>query len=379
MTDQLLYDIAITGGGVGGLTLAIQAARAGYTVILFEKNSYPFHRVCGEYISNESRNFLLQLGLPITAMKLPEISELLLTDLSGREYSFPLDKGGFGISRFQLDFVLYRIAADLGVCFYTDTKVLDINYKEDVFTLKTNKGNFCSRTAVGSFGKHSNLEIRRKHRNPLKAEKETKNYIGVKYHIRYPVPPNRIALHNFEQGYCGISMVEGGISCLCYLTTAANLKRSGNNIPAMEKNILYKNPALEKIFSEAEFLWEAPQVISNISFVPKNQMADHLLLIGDAAGLITPVCGNGMSMSMHAGKLAFDAMDAFLKGNISRPVMEEQYLRHWKQHFRKRLWAGRQVQQLMGQKTTTALALKTLAAFPFLARIVISATHGNDF
>jgi hypothetical protein len=33
----------------------------------------------------------------------------------------------------------------------------------------------------------------------------------------------------------------------------------------------------------------------------------------------------------------------------------------------------------MGQKTSTALALKTLAAFPFLARIVISATHGNDF
>ena len=134
MTDQLRYDIAITGGGVGGLTLAIQAARAGYSVILFEKNSYPFHRVCGEYISNESRQFLLQLGLPITEMKLPEISELLLTDLSGKEYSFPLDKGGFGISRFYLDFVLYRIAADLGVSFYTDTKVLDINYKGDVFT-----------------------------------------------------------------------------------------------------------------------------------------------------------------------------------------------------------------------------------------------------
>ena len=378
MTDQLRYDIAITGGGVGGLTLAIQAARAGYSVILFEKNSYPFHRVCGEYISNESRQFLLQLGLPITEMKLPEISELLLTDLSGKEYSFPLDKGGFGISRFYLDFVLYRIAADLGVSFYTDTKVLDINYKGDVFTLHTSRGNFCSSTAVGSFGKHSNLEIRRKHNN-LKIQKEAENYIGVKYHIRYPIPSNRIALHNFEQGYCGISMVEAGICCLCYLTTAANLKKSGNSIPAMEKNILYKNPALEKIFSEAEFLWEAPQAISNISFVRKTQVADHVLLIGDAAGLITPLCGNGMSMSMHAGKLAFKSLDAFLKGLISRQVMEEQYLWQWKQHFRKRLWVGRQVQQLMGQKSTTALALKTLAAFPFLASTLIGATHGRDF
>jgi flavin-dependent dehydrogenase len=379
MTDQLLYDIAITGGGVGGLTLAIQAARAGYSVILFEKNSYPFHRVCGEYISNESRQFLIELGLPVKAMKLPEISELLLTDLSGREYSFPLNKGGFGISRFHLDFVLYSIAADLGVRFYTDTKVLDIHFKEEVFTLHTSRGIFSSRTAVGSFGKHSNLEIQRKRSNPLKVQREAENYIGVKYHIRYLIPSNRIALHNFEQGYCGISMVEAGICCLCYLTTAANLKRSGNSIPAMEKNILYKNPALKKIFSEAEFLWEAPQVISNISFVHKNQVADHVLLIGDAAGLITPLCGNGMSMSMHAGKLAFDAMDVFLKGSISRQVMEEQYLRQWKQHFRKRLWVGRQVQQLMGQKSTTALALKTLAAFPFLSKLVISATHGSDF
>ena len=379
MANQLLYDIAITGGGVGGLTLAIQAARAGYSVILFEKNNYPFHRVCGEYISNESRQFLQQLGLPVTEMKLPEISDLLLTDLSGREYLFPLDKGGFGISRFQLDFLLYRIAADLGVCFKTETKVLDIRFKEEVFTLHTSRGNFYSRTAVGSFGKHSNLEIQRKRSNTLTVQREAENYIGVKYHIRYPIPPNRIALHNFEQGYCGISMVETGICCLCYLTTATNLKRSGNSIPAMEKNILHKNPALEKIFSEAEFLWEAPQAISNISFVRKTQVADHVLLIGDAAGLITPLCGNGMSMSMHAGKLAFEALDAFLKGLNSRQIMEEQYLWQWKQHFSKRLWVGRQVQQLMGQKSTTALALKTLAAFPFLASTLIGATHGRDF
>lgn len=379
MTDQMHYDIAITGGGVGGLTLAIQAAQAGYSVILFEKNSYPFHRVCGEYISNESRQFLLQLGLPVTEMKLPEISELVLTDLSGREYPFPLDKGGFGISRFHLDFVLYRIAADLGVCFKTKTKVLDIQFKEEIFTIHTSRGDFCSRTAVGSFGKHSNLEIQRKRSNSLKVKRETENYIGVKYHIRYPIPTNQIALHNFEKGYCGISMVEAGISCLCYLTTADNLKKSGNSIPALEKNILFKNPALEKIFSEAEFLWEGPQVISNISFAPKVQLAGHVLLIGDAAGLITPVCGNGMSMSMHAGKLAFEAMDSFLKGGISRPVMEAQYLLQWKQQFRKRLWAGRKVQQLMGQKTTTALALKTLSVFPFMAKMIIGATHGRDF
>ena len=75
----------------------------------------------------------------------------------------------------------------------------------------------------------------------------------------------------------------------------------------------------------------------------------------------------------------FEAMDSFLKGGISRPVMEAQYLLQWKQQFRKRLWAGRKVQQLMGQKTTTALALKTLSVFPFMAKMIIGATHGRDF
>jgi len=45
------YDIAIIGGGLAGLSLAILAANANYSVALFEKEAYPFHKVCGEYIS----------------------------------------------------------------------------------------------------------------------------------------------------------------------------------------------------------------------------------------------------------------------------------------------------------------------------------------
>lgn len=60
-----IYDIAITGGGLAGLSLAILQAKAGNSVVLFEKNSYPFHRVCGEYISLESWDFLESLGLPL--------------------------------------------------------------------------------------------------------------------------------------------------------------------------------------------------------------------------------------------------------------------------------------------------------------------------
>ena len=53
-----MYDVAILGGGLAGLTNAYLLTKVGYKVILFEKGSYPQHKVCGEYISNEALPFL---------------------------------------------------------------------------------------------------------------------------------------------------------------------------------------------------------------------------------------------------------------------------------------------------------------------------------
>ena len=50
-----MKNIGIIGGGLAGLTSAILLARKDFDVILFEEKRYPFHRVCGEYISNENR------------------------------------------------------------------------------------------------------------------------------------------------------------------------------------------------------------------------------------------------------------------------------------------------------------------------------------
>ena len=50
--------ITIVGGGLAGLTAAIHLSKIGYSVTLIEKNSYPKHKVCGEYISNEVLSYL---------------------------------------------------------------------------------------------------------------------------------------------------------------------------------------------------------------------------------------------------------------------------------------------------------------------------------
>src|SRR3954469_23020826 len=109
------YDAAIVGGGLAGLAAGIRLARLGHSVVLFEKEKYPFHKVCGEYISLESWNFLEQLGLPLSKMNLPMIKKLIVSSPGGKIIESNLDLGGFGISRYLLDFELSKIARQNGV------------------------------------------------------------------------------------------------------------------------------------------------------------------------------------------------------------------------------------------------------------------------
>src|SRR5580698_2955118 len=97
------YDVAIIGGGIAGLALSIDLKKRGYTVAVVEKGNYPRHKVCGEYISMESYNYLQSICPALTAHKLPVISNFKLTSGNNKEFTTALDLGGFGISRYLLE------------------------------------------------------------------------------------------------------------------------------------------------------------------------------------------------------------------------------------------------------------------------------------
>lgn len=373
------FDIAIIGGGLAGLSLSIQCANAGYSTLLFEKETYPFHKVCGEYISNESFPFLEKLGVPLTIWELPSITDLNISAPNGSSYQFVLPLGGFGVSRFKLDECLYQLAVSKGVTVLTSTKVQDINFTLNRFEIITDKGSYQSNIAAGSFGKRSNLDIHLSRPFAKAKPNALNNFIGVKYHIRYPHPTNQIALHNFENGYCGISEIENGECCLCYLTTADNLKKSENNIRVMEEKILSKNPLLKHIFNNAEFIYQKPLTISQISFQKKSQIENHLLCIGDAAGMITPLCGNGMSIALHGSKIAFQNIDYYFKNKHNRAVLEFAFEKQWQKQFANRIFVGRTIQRLFGNDRVTNLFLQSMQYFPILSKKLIKATHGNPF
>ena len=373
------FDIAIIGGGLAGLALSVQAARAGYRTVLFEKEQYPFHRVCGEYISLESWNFLEQLELPLSSMKLPIIKQLQVTAPNGKLFETALPLGGFGISRYKLDNELTQIAKVAGVVLLENHKVNHIEFNEDLFHIQAEGKIITSKMAVGSFGKRSNIDIKWNRSFIQRKPSKLNNYIGVKYHIETKHPEDVIALHNFDNGYCGISKIEDNRYCLCYLTTAANLSKYNNSIEKMQEEVLFRNPHLKQLFTNAKFLYSSPVIISQISFQHKTQVEQHVLMLGDAGGMITPLCGNGMSMALHSSKIAYACIDRFLQQQISRTAMEEQYQRMWHDQFALRLRTGRMIQRFFGKPAITNLFIESFRIFPQLARPLIRLTHGEKF
>ncbi len=373
-----MQDVIIIGGGLAGLVSALELARAGYAVTLVERKTYPFHKVCGEYVSNEVRPYVQSLGVDLSALGATDIRRFQVSAPSGRLLESSLDLGGFGLSRYVLDHELYQLGLAAGVQFILGKQVDNVTFDhpsrgDGRHAVTLNDGQtLTSRLVIGAYGKRANLDktLDRSFMHRFSP------YVGVKYHVRMDYPTDVIALHNFADGYCGMSAIEAGKYCVCYLTTRANLRRSGT-IPDLEQRVLHQNPHLRWVFENADFLYDKPEVINEISFAPKRAVEGHMLMAGDSAGLITPFCGNGMAMAIHGAKLAYGLSNAFLRGYLTRAELEQQYQQGWSAQFARRLWVGRTVQRLFGSAWLSELGVHLFAQFKPALRSVMRQTHGN--
>jgi len=370
------YDIAIIGGGLAGLATAIEQGNKGRKVILFEKKQYPFHKVCGEYISNESWGYLEHLGLPLKDWGLPQINQLKVSSAQGNELNQPLKKGGFGVSRYFLDNQLFQLAKKVGVEMFENTEITELQFENDQHIIKLDEKIVKAKLVVGSFGKRSKLDkqLERSHYQV----KQSRNYIGVKYHIEAALPSNLIGLHLFKNGYCGISKVEGtNRYCLCYLTLASELNHCNNSIEELENRVISKNKYLKE-YLDYPRIYKSPEVIAQLNFNPKSIIEQHVFMLGDAAGLITPLCGNGMSMALNAAHGFSIISDAYFSGKLNRSEFEKQYKKWWKNQFDLRLKTGRLLQHLFYQPVLLNPALKLLSKAKGLSNFLIGLTHGKD-
>ncbi|HTA83588.1 MAG TPA: NAD(P)/FAD-dependent oxidoreductase [Bacteroidia bacterium] len=371
---RMKYDVVIIGGGIAGLPLSIDLKKRGYHVAAVEKGNYPRHKVCGEYISMESYNYLLGICPALTELKLPIISNFKLTSGNNKEFTTKLDLGGFGISRYLLEDLLFKEAEKLGVVFMLNTKAHEISYEGEEYVVKTNKGDITARLLCNATGRKSNLKT------PNKTEaNKGPNYVGVKYHVKLPRNTDLIEIHNFPGGYCGISNVEDDKACLCYIVNSKYLNKVNNSIPQLEKAYLFKNKSLKKIFTTAEFVFTEPVTVSGINFLIKEPVTDDSFYLGDAAGSMAPIIGNGMSMGLRSASALANTIDQYLSSKITKPALVANYKDFWRKEFSARIKLSRYLQKLSEYSFLTKRTIDIFNVFPALAKGVIKQTHGKPF
>ena len=369
-----MKQVAIVGGGLAGLISAIELTKKGVPCRLFEKKVYPFHKVCGEYISNETVPYLKKRGLYPENFSPSQIANFQLSSVRGQTATMPLDLGGFGISRYAFDHYLFEKARAAGVDCHEATEVNNISFEDDFFTLRTSGITFHADVVLGTFGKRSRLDLN------LKRDFISKRspYVAVKYHVKTAHAHDLVTLHNFSGGYCGTVQVENDLVNICYLAKREILQECGS-IPEMEQRVLFRNPLLRDLWKNSDFMFQKPLVINEVSFATKEPVQSHILMSGDAAGMIAPLCGNGMAIAIHTAKLVSEVVANYCIGAIKRQAMEDSYRRIWRSNFSFRLRTGRWVQRLFGNDFLSEMAVRMMLASPTMSGKIIKRTHGSPF
>ncbi|WP_432670800.1 NAD(P)/FAD-dependent oxidoreductase [Flavobacterium sp. SM2513] len=365
--------ILILGGGLAGLTAAIHLSKLGHEITVIEKNEYPKHKVCGEYISNEVIAYFEWLELEHVPTQSHPINHFKLEIDKKNVSEVELPLGGFGISRYVLDDLLHQKAKSQN-CTFIHESVVEVKFHNDFFRITLDSGlEIETPIAIGSFGKRSTIDVNLQR----KFIQKKAHWLSVKSHYSGVYSDNLVGLYPFHGGYCGVSKVENNQLNVCYIVQTEVFKKF-KNIPDFTTHVLYENCGLKEILENSESVFENPLTISQISFDDKKAVENHVLMIGDSAGLIHPLCGNGMAMAIHSAKIASELIHNSLKNKtFSRDKLELQYQQNWNDTFKNRLKMGRVLSYFLLNPFLTKISLKTMTQFPSIFKYIIKKTHGN--
>jgi flavin-dependent dehydrogenase len=367
------YNVIIVGGGLAGLASAVHLSKKGLSVLLIEKNEYPKHKVCGEYISNEVLPYLKALDFNPFDFGAKNMVNFTLSTPKSRSISAKLPTGGFSISRYCIDWELSKKAKKYGTQIL-HVNVTDIQFENDQFEVFTSQSKqYTSEFVIGSFGKRSNLDVKM-NRGFIQ---KTSPFLGVKAHYKGDFPEDAVGLHNFVGGYCGISKVETDLVNVCYIADFKAFKQY-KTIDDFQKKVLSQNKYLKEVFDTYVLAFEKPLAISQVSFSEKQPVEKHILMCGDSAGMIHPLAGNGMSMAIRAAQMASEQILKFKSGEInSRKELEKEYTKIWNKEFSARLKSGHIIAKVFRLGLFSELIMLFLKSFPFILPYIIKRTHGK--
>ncbi len=359
------YDTIIIGAGLAGCSAAIQLASSGIRVLLLEQSRYPVHKLCGEFLSVEVMETFDRLGILESVRKAgaSSIRQAYLTTKSGQSFHHVLPGTALGLSRYKLDLILFERSAALGADCRDGVVVKSVSGGlADGFEVTTTQGDFTARTVLAAYGKKSALG-----RTPTRSP-----FVAFKAHYTGLDIPDLIELHAFEGGYCGLSAIESGQVNLCWIGHDRILQGDRALPPA-----LYTNPVLADRLSKMTRVQSSLNGLSQISLDIKPKFVRDVCQIGDTAGMITPLCGDGMAMALRSAELAVPFAVGFLNGKYSEVEFKRGYESAWNREFWLRLRVGKLMHQAFIQPSLADIGVGLCDRLPNLGAWIIQSTRGR--
>jgi flavin-dependent dehydrogenase len=369
------YDVVIIGGGLAGCSAARQLAQRHYDVCLLEQHTYPRHKLCGEFLSPEAQDSFRRLGVldEVQSAGARAIAHTRLTDASGASTRHALPAPALGLSRYRLDALLFRAACAAGTDGRPGTRVTDLRGSlRDGFVVETTGAPVEGRLVLGAYGRRTRLD--RSLDRPFLHESSP--YVGFKAHYEGPGVPDTIELHSAPGGYCGVSPVEANRANVCWIGRVDALTAAGGTPEAM-LDALRRNPALDARLRELHRVSKRFEAVSQVPLMPKSRVVNDVCMVGDAAGMIAPLCGDGMAMALQAADLVVPLAATFLEGDGRPAPFRRAYDRRWRQTFGRRMRLGRWVHAAAFRPGAAQALVRACRWVPPLARWLIRSTRGR--
>lgn len=225
---------------------------------------------------------------------------------------------------------------------------------------------------LGAYGKRSTLD--RKLARPFLQKQSP--FVAFKAHYKGVEIPHTIELHSFPGGYCGLSHIEGGCVNVCWIAREETLKATGGDPQAMINASLAQNPVLAQRFADMERVSDRFIAVSQVTFVPKGAFSGDVCMIGDTAGMIAPMCGDGMAMALRGAELAVPLVSAFLENKLDSSSFRTQYAQAWRKEFGVRMRLGRWMHHAYCRPAIARIGVAACHMMPPLGRWIIRNTRG---
>lgn len=339
----------IIGGGVAGLSAAIRLTELGIEPLIIEASTPPSHKVCGEFLSPESLPVLRRWG----------IDPVLITSAhffgpTGRvEYIFPCPAGG--LSHLQLDPLLIKRAQAGGAIFLSGTTVIELQSSQAGHEVSLSTGERVQTPKL----------IVATGRLPQKEPKAPRfRYMGIKAHFADLPVKDSLEMFFLNGAYLGISPIEEG---KCNLACLARIDLFSGDPNDWILQLRKENRILDQLLHQGSSLFSDWMKVSIPSFGTKqNTLSPHTFFVGDAAGTIPPVTGNGLSMAIESGVLAAEHL---VHGNGLS------YSKMWRSQFQKSIFWGQLLHQAALRPFFNKFLLKGAQRSPSLINLFYHLTR----